>query len=274
MMHLVQAVYLLLSLWCSTTMGEAIGMVDCRDVITRSCTDFCLSSMGNHAKLDWNDGNFDDNCEQGPCDIAALADEALSAAAATSTPTTGSVEYAVFHSNHVGALTDFGQCGGYTCGGIYDCKHGQKDVDDQCYDYDSDHKVQACTSPTGLLISSNYMIYASNVVPDNSHSGRACEFSSFGGVTVTFTRDVSVMKSAADYLHCDDSMTEDMLAADVSYLASQMGHPSDVGMPMHAANDAPVRDVINGLVITTILLFVTSTWPGFTRRRRSCDLGE
>ena len=135
-------------------------------------------------------------------------------------------------------------------------------VDDLCYDYDSDHKVQACTSPTGLLISSNYVIYASYVVPDYSQSGGACEVGDYGDVTVTFTRDASVMKSAAaDYLHCEDSMAEEMLAEDVLYLESHMGNSSYVDMPMHAVNDVPRRDVTHGLVVTTVLLFVSSAWP-------------
>ena len=72
-MRLLMAVYPLWSLWCSMNTVDAVDIVDCRDVVATSCTDFCLSSMENHMKLDWHD----DACEQDPCDIAALADEAL-----------------------------------------------------------------------------------------------------------------------------------------------------------------------------------------------------
>jgi hypothetical protein len=90
-MRLVQVISFLLSLFVT---GKAIS-IDCHDVVVGSCTDFCLSPMGNHVKLGW----YGIECMQSPCNVAALADEALA--------TTDSVDYAKFYCNRLKALPDF-----------------------------------------------------------------------------------------------------------------------------------------------------------------------
>ena len=246
-MRLVQAISLLSSL--RVMGGEKVVSIDCRDAVGDSCTEFCLSPMGNHVRLGW----YGAYCAQIPCDVTALADEVLA--------TTGSVDYVKFHYNRLEALPDFGQCAGFECGAFYSCKHSDNDIDNLCYGFRGDHNVQVCASPSGLLIFSSHMIFASYVVPDHSQAGMSCEVGSTGEASFMFARDVRVLKSAADFPYCKDSTAEQLLAADVTTLASHVGadgapmQTADVA-PMHAYNDASVQDANIGLAfIVTATLF-------------------
>ena len=247
-MRLVQAISLLLSL--RVMGGKAI--IDCRDAVGDSCTNFCLSPMGNHVRLWW----YGNDCAQSPCDVAALADEALA--------TTASVDYAKFHSNHIDALPDFSQCDGFACGEIYGCNHSDNDVHDLCYGFHGDYNGQVCASQSGLLIFSSHMIFASSVVPDYSQSGMSCEVGSTGETSVTFARDVTALKSAADFPYCEDCATAQSLAADVATLASRLGQTPAAaatdGAPMQTAGVAPMQDATVGLavIVMTILFFAIS----------------
>jgi hypothetical protein len=82
------------------------------------------------------------------------------------------------------------------------------------------------------------MIFTSYVVPDYSQAGTSCEVGSTGEASVTFARNMSVLKSAADFPYCEDSATEQSLAANVATLASRLGQT-----PAAAATDgAPMAD--------------------------------
>ncbi len=96
--------------------GTATSIIDCRDKVT--CTDFCKAhryDTGVHEqgylKLDW----FVTDCTQSPCDIAALAAEALAA--------TDVAEFALWEGNGLDTLPNFSQCDGFVCGDVYDCHH-------------------------------------------------------------------------------------------------------------------------------------------------------
>lgn len=230
---------------CVTGMAVSI---DCRDVVADSCTDFCLSPMGNHVELGW----YGIDCPQSFCDIAALASDALAS--------TGVADFAKFHGNRLRALPDFSVCDGFVCGEIYGCKHSENTVDVLCYDFDADHYGQACVSPDGLQIFSSYMIFASYVVPDYSQAGTSCEVSKFGEVSVTFTRDVTIMKAAADFPYCKDRTAEVALASDVTSLASHLGQASAAGAQVQAADGAQVQAATKaatiGLVVAAVLFLM------------------
>jgi hypothetical protein len=246
-MQLFHATSLLVGL---SVMGKAVSM-SCHDAVGDSCTNFCLSPMGNHVRLGW----YGIHCTQTPCDIAALADEALA--------TTDSVDYAKFHCNHLEALPDFGQCDGFVCGEIYGCKYSDNNVDDLCYGFHADHIGQVCVSPSGLRIFSSFMVFASYGVPDYSQAGMSCEVGSTGEASVTFARDVRVLESAADIPYCEDSAAEQLLAADFTSLVSRLGQTPAAadGARMQATDAAAsVQDATIGVVvIVTAVLFLVMT---------------
>jgi hypothetical protein len=108
------------------------------------------------------------------------------------------------------------------------------------------------------------MIFTSYVVPDYSQAGTSCEVGSTGEASVTFARDVTALKSAADFPYCEDCATAQSLAADVATLASRLGQTPAAaatdGAPMQTAGVAPMQDATVGLavIVMTILFFAIS----------------
>jgi hypothetical protein len=195
------------------------AVISCDDLNPSTCSDFCLGG-DRVLHLEW----FGLDCTQSPCDIAALAAEALA---------TGVAEHARLSADHLSALPDFSVCDGFLCGNVYDCSYSsyiQFDESDLCSNFESYKEGQVCVSPDGLLIFAKYL--------DQDY----CGVSSFEEIIVTFSRNVTIMKQEARVGYCqDDDVIEASLEADVTSLTAQLvsGPASQTGQA--SATSAPVQ---------------------------------
>lgn len=173
----------------------------------KTCHDFCLSTLDTLSLY-----LFGMDCPQSPCDIAALAAEALA--------TTSVANSAEFESTRVDALPDFSLCDGFACGDVYACDHSEYDVNDFCYNFDAHREGQVCVSPDGLLIFTKYLeqVYM--------QASTTCDVESGNEVVVTFSRNVTLMEKRANLKNCQDDANEASLLADVTLLAAGQGQPS------------------------------------------------
>jgi hypothetical protein len=254
-MRLAPVIYLL----CLHVTVAAI--ISCDNLSPKTCSDFCLENI---LYLKW-DGL---DCTQSPCDIAALAAEALA---------TGVAEHARLLANRLSTLPDFRLCDGFVCGNIYDCSHSEYDVSDLCHNFEAYHEGQVCVSPDGLLIFAEYMDR------DYIQASTDCGVSSFEETIVTFSRNVTIMKQKASFGYCEDDANEASLAADVTSLAAHIGSgtPSQPGQAsatdvtsaaaqlvsgpssqseQESAGCAPVQGSTIGLVASAFFSLLTPRW--------------
>jgi hypothetical protein len=195
------------------------AVIRCDDLSPSTCSDFCLGG-DRVLHLEW----FGLDCTQSPCDVAALAAEALA---------TGVAEHARLSADHLSALPDFSVCDGFVCGNVYDCSYSsysQLDESDLCSNFESYKEGQVCVSPDGLLIFAKYL--------DLDY----CGVSSFDETIVTFSRNVTIMKQEAGLGYCqDDDAIEASLNADVTSLTAQIGSGPTSQTGQASATSAPVQ---------------------------------
>jgi hypothetical protein len=135
-----------ISLSSLCVMGTATSIIDCTDKFVDTCTNFCLGKTVDtyNIQLEWN--GID--CTQSPCDVAALAAEALAA--------TDVSKYAYFTGNGLDTLPNFSQCDSFVCGDVYDCHcYNYDNRYYYCYNYKANYEGQLCASPDGRLIYSD-----------------------------------------------------------------------------------------------------------------------
>lgn len=216
----------------------ATAVINCEDLSPHTCTDFCLENGVLYLSL------YGIDCIQSPCDIAALAAEALAT-------TTGVANYAKLADYGDGALLDFSTCDGFVCGDLYDCYHTEYDYMDLCYNFHANHDGQVCVSPDGLLV------FASYVNQVYSQGSTSCDVSSFEESNVVFTGNATLMNQMARFDYCEDDISEAALAADVTSLAAQHGSGSLQPGEEASCDNALVKGATIGLVSLAVLSLMT-----------------
>jgi hypothetical protein len=217
------------------------AVISCEDLSPRTCSDFCLGG-DRVVYLKW----YGLDCLQSPCDIAALAAEALA---------TGVAEHARLSADHLSALPDFSVCDGFVCGNVYDCSYREFAVSELCYNFESHKEGQVCMSPDGLLIFAKYLDQ------DYFQASTNCGVSSFEETIVTFSRNVTILKQEGGLGYCqNDDTIEALLNADLTSLTTQLvsGPSSQTGQV--SASGAPVQGATFGLVALAVLSLMTPRW--------------
>jgi hypothetical protein len=210
------------------------AIISCDDLSPKTCTDFCLGS-DRVIYLNW----YGLDCMQSPCETAALAAEALA---------TGGADHSRLSAVHLSALPDFSQCNGFVCGNIHHCSHSKDNVSDYCNNHESYHEGQVCVSPDGLLIFAKYSDQ------DYIQANTVCGISNYEETTVTFARNVTIMKQEAGFGYCHDDAIEASLNADVTLLAAHIGSG-----PTSQPGQASSTDVIS---VSAQLASGPSSQPG------------